>query len=192
MVLFPMLGDVHPVDITPEQFERQVYDWLNASADGLKSFSVIHSHTLEGDSGEYEIDVMAEFEVFGGALIKVLVECKRYKNAVKRDVIMVLESKIRDSGAHKGMVFSTSGFQKGAIEFAQKRGIATVTVQHGHTNYCTRAEGKGPVAPPPWVKLSEYIGWFMTLNDEGNRSFSLIDDDRRDPLIEWCNTQIKE
>jgi len=186
-----MLGDVQPVDITPEQFERQVHDWLKASADGLKSFSVIHSHILEGDSGEYEIDVMAEFEVFAGALIKVLVECKRYKNPVKRDVIMVLESKIRDTGAHKGMVFSTSGFQKGAIQFAQKRGIATVTVQHGYTNYFTRAEGSRVVTPPPWLQLSEYIGWFMTVTEEGNRSFSLIDDDRNDPLIEWCTTYIR-
>ncbi len=184
-----MLGNVQPVDITPEQFECQVHDWLKASADELKSFTVIHSHTLEGDSGEYEIDVMAEFEVFGGALIKVLVECKRYKNPVKRDIIMILESKIRDSDAHKGMVFSTLGFQKGAIEFAQQRGMATIAIQHGHTNYFTRAEGTGPVSPPPWVKLSAYIGWFMTLTDEGNRSFSLIDDGRKDPLIEWCNTQ---
>ncbi len=186
-----MLGDVQPVDITPEQFERQVHDWLKASADGLKSFTVIHSHMLEGDSGEYEIDVIAEFEVFGGALIKVLVECKRYKNPVKRDIIMVLESKIRDTGAHKGMVFSTSGFQKGAIEFAQKRGIATVTVQHGYTNYFTRAESSGPVTPPPWVKLSEYIGWLMTLDDQRNSSSSLIDDDRKHPLIEWCTTHLE-
>ena len=180
-----MLGNIQQVNITPEQFERQVHDWLKALADGLKSFTVLHSQMIEGDSGEYEIDVMAEFEVFDGALIKVLVECKRHKNPIKRDVIMVLESKIRDTGAHKGMVFSTSEFQKGAIEYAQKRGIATVTIQHGSTNFHTKAEGSGPVAPPSWVKLSEYIGWFMTLTDEGNQSFSLIDDGRSDPLVEW-------
>ena len=186
-----MLDDVQPVDITPEQFERQVRDWLQASADGLQSLRVTHLRKVEGDSGEYEIDVMAEFEVFGGALVKVLVECKRYKNPVKRDVVMVLESKIRDTSAHKGMVFSTSGFQKGAIEFAQNRGIATVTLQHGNTNYFTASKWSGPVTPPPWLPRSEYIGWFMTLSDEGSRSFSLIDDDRKDPLIEWCATHIE-
>ena len=185
-----MLDNIHPVDITPEQFECQVYDWLKESADGLKSFIITRSSTLEGDSGAYEIDIMAELEIFNGTLIKVLVECKRYKNPVKRDVIMILESKIRDSDAHKGMVFSTSGFQKGAIEYAQQRGIATVTVQYGHTNYFTRAAGARPAAPPPWVKLSKYIGWFTTLTDEGNESRNLIDDDRKDPLIEWFNTQL--
>lgn len=182
-----MLDNLKPVDITPEQFERQVYDWLKASTDGLKSFTLTRSSKLEGDSGEYEIDVMAEFEIFDGALIKVLVECKRYKNPVKRDAIMILESKIRDSATHKGMMFSTSGFQKGAIEYAQSRGIATFTIQHGHTNYFTRAAGTRPAAPPPWVKLSKYIGWFITLTDEGNESRNLIDDGRKDPLIEWFN-----
>ena len=186
-----MIENVQPVDITPEQFEHQVCDWLKASVDGLKNFTITHSSTLEGDSGEYEIDMIAEFEIFDGALIKVLVECKRYKNPVKRDVgILILESKIRDSDTHKGMVFSTSGFQKGAIEYAQQRGIATVTVQHGHTNYFTRAAGTRPAAPPPWVKLSKYIGWFITLTDEGNESRTLIDDDRKDPLIEWFNSEM--
>ena len=183
-----MLDNLEPVEITPEQFERQVYDWLKASTDGLKSFTIIRSSTLEGDSGEYEIDVMAEFEIFDGALIKVLVECKRYKNPVKRDAIMILESKIRDSDTHKGMMFSTSGFQKGAIEYAQLRGIATVTVQHGHTNYITMAAGTKPAVPLPWAKLSKYIGWFITLTDEDNELRALIDDDRKDPLIEWFNT----
>ncbi len=186
-----MIDHFQQVDITPEQFERQVHDWIKLSAKGLKNFVVIHLHRLKGDSGEYEIDVMAEFEVFNVAVIKVLVECKRYKSPVKRDVIMILESKIRDTDSHNGIVFSTSGFQKGAIEYAQKRGIATVTVQNGNTNYFTKAQGHGPVIPPPWVKLSEYIGWFTTLNDKSNQSFSLIDDDRRDPLVEWFKTNIK-
>ncbi len=183
-----MPRDIQSVDITPEQFESQVLGWLKASKDGLRCFNVTHRQMLKGDSGEYEIDVMAEFEVLGGALIKVLVECKRHKNPIKRDVIVILESKIRDTDAHKGMVFSTSGFQKGAIKYAQKRGIATITVQHGHTNLFTKAEGSRPVTPPPWVKVPEYIGWFITLNDAGNQSTSLIDDERKDPLIEWFST----
>lgn len=186
-----MIEHYQPVDITPEQFERQVHDWIKLSAKGLKNFVITHLHKLKGDSGEYEIDAMAEFEVFDGAAIKVLVECKRYKSAVKRDVIMILESKIRDTNSHKGIVFSTSGFQKGAIEYAQKRGIATVTVQNGNTNYFTKAQGHGPAKPPPWVKLSKYIGWFTTFDDKSNPSFSLIDDDRRDPLVEWFKTNIK-
>ena len=185
-----MIDHFQPVDITPEEFERQVRNWLEASADGPIGFTITRSSMLEGDSGEYEIDIMTEFEIFDGALIKVLVECKRYKNPVKRDVIMILESKIRDSDSHKGMVFSTSGFQKGALEYARQRGIATIAVQHGHTNYFTKAAGGSLAAPPPWVKLSEYIGWFITLTNEDNESHCLIDDDRKEPLHEWFHSQL--
>ena len=185
-----MIDHFQPVDITPEEFERQVRNWLEASADGPIRFTIVRSSMLEGDSGEYEIDILAEFEIFDGALIKVLVECKRYKNPVKRDAIMILESKIRDSATHKGMVFSTSGFQKGALTYANKRGIATITVQHGHTNYFTRTAGGRPATPPPWVKLSEYIGWLITLTKNGDESHSLIDDDRNDPLHEWFHSPL--
>lgn len=185
-----MIEHFRPVDIAPEEFECQVRNWLEASADGLIGFTITRSSMLEGDSGEYEIDIMTEFEIFDGASIKVLVECKRYKNPVKRDVIMILESKIRDSASHKGMVFSTSGFQKGALKYARQRGIATIAVQHGHTNYFTRTAGGSPATPPPWVKLSKYIGWFITLTNKGNESHSLIDDNRKDPLHEWFDSQL--
>jgi restriction system protein len=179
-----MSFDVQDLEISPAEFERQVVAWLRSSADGLKNFSVTHLGEVSGSSGEYEMDAIAEFEVFGGALVKFLVECKRYKSPIKRDVVMVLDSKLRDTGAQKGLIFSTSGFQKGAIQYAAARGIATVTVRDGKTNWITKSMD-GPKEPPPWVKVSRFIGWFTTLNDEGNESFSLIDDDRNDPLAEW-------
>lgn len=185
-----MIDHFQPIDITPEEFECQVRDWLEASADRLTGFTITRSAMLEGDSGEYEIDIMTELEIFDGALIKVLVECKRYKNPVKRDVIMILESKIRDSASHKGMVFSTSGFQKGALKYAHQRGIATIAVQHGHTNYFTRAAGRSPATLPPWVRLSKYIGWFITLTNRGDESHRLIDVNRKDPLHEWLDPQL--
>jgi hypothetical protein len=39
-----------------------------------------------------------------------------------------LASKIQDTSAHKGIVFSTSGFQKGALEYAKAHGISAVSV----------------------------------------------------------------
>jgi restriction system protein len=181
------VGNLKGVDISPEQFELQVKEWIEGSAESLESFEVTHLKSLEGDSGEYEIDVTAEFVVFGGAKIKVLIECKRYSNSVKRDVIMVMESKLRDSSAHKGMVFSTSGFQSGAIEYASKRGIATVTVQHGHTNYHTRSAEPKQTNILPWVVVPDFIGWFTSLTSDNNQSFSLVESKRLTPLTEWYN-----
>jgi len=179
-----MILGFQPVDITPIEFEQQVKAWLDRVPHSLRDFSSTHRELISGDSGEYEIDIVARFEVFGGAEIVVLIECKRYKNPVKRDVVMFLEAKLRDTGAHKGIIFSTAGFQRGALEYAANRGIATVTVQDGKTNYHTRAYGQ-QVEPPPWVKLSRFIGWFTTIAENGNITNSLINDDRIEPLEEW-------
>ena len=181
----PWLRGREYLEITPTQFETRVMDWLRNCEDTLKDFTVVHSNTVHGDSGDYEIDVHIEFSVFGGAKLTVLVECKRYRNPVKRDIVMILDSKLRDTGAHKGMIFSTSGFQSGAIEFGTKRGIALIDVADGASNYFARSENAGNIAPPPWVEVPDYIGWFQTCDDGSSVSSSMISDKRFDPLIEW-------
>ena len=81
----------------------------------------------------------------------VLVECKNQTRPVERDEVMVLESKIRDVNAQKGMLFSTSGFQSGAIEFASAKHIATVSIVEGKWLYETRAAGPARAEPPSMV-----------------------------------------
>lgn len=178
--------EIKPIDITPEEFEQQVKSWLDRSRDDLKSFTITHREYLQGRSGEYEIDAVARFEIFGGAEIVVLVECKRYRSPIKRDIVMLLNQKLQEIGAHKGMIFSTSGFQSGAIIFATEHGIATVTVQDGKTNYHTRSHGPGPdVAPPSWVHVSKFIGWFTDIGSNGLEHYSLVDDLRIESLAAW-------
>ena len=53
------------VEITPTEFEKQVRNWLEGASKDLKDFSVTHLEKLEGPGGEYEIDAVAKFEVFG-------------------------------------------------------------------------------------------------------------------------------
>ena len=180
---------VQPVEITPEEYEKQAVAWLR-STHPASDISVQHLRRVQGEAGEYEIDVVVEMEILGGSRIVVLVECKRYRSAVKRDVVMVLEAKLRDTGAHKGIVISTSGFQRGALEYAESRGIATVTLQDGRTNYHTRAHGQA-ASPPDWVHVSQFIGWFLRPSPAGWSS-SLIDDKRQDSLCDWLSESIDE
>ena len=175
---------INSVEITPEEFERQVKVWLQGSSQGLKNFRIEHLKKLGGHGGEYEIDAVAEFEVLGGALIIVLVECKYYKNPVKRDVVILLDAKVRDTGSHKGIVFTTSGFQSGALEYAKAHGIATVVVHDGRAAYETKSiDGVG--TPPPWRPNYKYVGWIMSINDNGNESYHFIADDYHDAIDEW-------
>ncbi len=173
-----------PVDISPADFERRVHAWLSAGIGSLTEFSAEHLKPMSGAGGEYKIDVVAEFTVFEGARIKVLIECKHQKRPVERDEVIVLEGKLRDLGAHKGIIFSTSGFQKGALEFAAARGIATVNIQDGGSVYVTKSLFPPPASPSPWPSIADYVGVKLAPTEKGIL-FHLIDDSHLDAIREW-------
>jgi restriction system protein len=74
-----------------------------------------------------------------------------------------LHSKLQSAGAQKGIVFSSSGFQSGAIKFADAHGIATIQLTEGKSNYFTKS-ADGNMEPPPWVKIEPIIGWLIQGN----------------------------
>jgi hypothetical protein len=114
---------------TPEEFETWVRRYLIREGKMLTDFSVRNLALVESPSGgEYEIDALAEFSILAGARIRVLAECKAYRNPVKRDTVLTVKAKRDEVAAHKAMVFSTGGFQAGAVEYAHTHGIALVEV----------------------------------------------------------------
>jgi len=126
-------------EVSPEEFEQIVHSWLESNAPtGVKELEIRHLHKISSPSGSYEIDVAIELILFGGARILIIVECKRQANPVKRDQVLTLEAKLRDTGAHKAIMVSTSGYQRGAIDFAKAKGIALVTVREGRPEYGCR------------------------------------------------------
>ncbi len=155
----PRLDQYPPIQLTPEQFEFEVKAILDGLGLGLHGYESQHREAVEGHDGEYEIDVTVRFGALGADFL-VLVECKHYKNSVKREIIQSLHSKLLSVGAQKGMVFSTSGFQSGALEFAKAHGIATIQIAEGRTSYFTRSFD-GPSEPPPWANIEPVIGWLI-------------------------------
>ena len=119
--------------LTPEQFEAEVENFLREAGIGLTEFKVQRLEKIHVSDGIYEIDVTARFEAFGASFL-VLIECKHHKNPIKREVVRILFDRLRAVGAHKGMIFSTAKFQRGAIEFARVHGIALIQVVDGDTN----------------------------------------------------------
>ena len=100
------------LDISPTDFEQLVRDYLAEAGKGLPSFEVYHNVKENSHDGTYQIDVKATFEIFDGGSIIVLVECKKYSSPVKREKVEILFSRLQSIGAHKGIIFSTSGFQR--------------------------------------------------------------------------------
>lgn len=163
-----------PVQITPEEFEEQVFDWVRASLEG-SSAEVTHHAKIMGQGGQYDIDIRIRMTVLTDAVLDLFIECKHQTRAVEREEVLVLEGKLRDAGAHKGLLFSTSGFQKGAIEYATAHGIATITVIAGEWLYETKALGPTP-PPPPWLETPRFAGIRVTPTEGGVHSHTILPD----------------
>lgn len=109
-----------------EDFVKTTYEALLAGHVGK-----IHlRRQFEGKrSGHlHEIDVAIETRV-AGLDILIVVECKHYNTTVKVGDVLTFVTRIDDIGAHKGVMVSTKGFQKGAIKVARPHGIALVLTE---------------------------------------------------------------
>ncbi len=175
-----MLGT--PVTLTPKQFEEEVESLLIKLGVGLVEFKVQRLENIDASNGSYEIDVTARFDALGVNFL-VLIECKHHKNPIKRDVVQVLFDRLRAVGGHKGMVFSTARFQRGAIEFAKAHGIALVRIADGRTSFATRSYD-APQAFPPLPSGAPFVGWLIGLTEDGDESFRLISGKNPEMLFE--------
>ena len=160
---------LQPIQLTPDEFEEEVQKILAQQGLGLAGFQVERLEKLPGPGGEYEIDITARFEALCVDFL-VLVECKRHRDPIKRDIVQVLHSRIQEVGAHKGIIFATTAFQRGAVEFAKAHGIALVQIADGRTSYVARAENA-------MVDLPLYVGWVVSADDTGEQMLSLLDGD---------------
>ncbi|MDR6521633.1 hypothetical protein J2789_004320 [Variovorax paradoxus] len=100
-------------------FERLVAQ-LHESGD----VKVEHNVTLKGRSGaSRQVDVLLR-HTQGLYEHLIVVECKYWKARIERAQVDALAMTCREIGASKGVIFSTKGFQKGAIEQARAEGIS--------------------------------------------------------------------
>ena len=63
--------------ISALEFEKYCVEILNAYAEALKDFKILHNQKVRTNDGEYQIDIVAEFVALS-VDFKVIVECKRY------------------------------------------------------------------------------------------------------------------
>ena len=130
-------------DITPTEFEIFCMDTLKAYAEkeGLKEFKIEHNKKIETYDSTYQIDVFAEYIAFG-CNHKVIIECKHQGNSIKRTIVTDLYTKIQSMGAQKGILISTSGFQKDAVKFAGAHGIALWQIVDAQIKHISNSVGR--------------------------------------------------
>lgn len=160
------------VDISPIEFELIVKKWVEDSEKKLISLKVEHNVKLEAHDGTYQIDVLAIFEAFG-AEFKIIIECKKHKNAIPRSLVQILHDRVRSLGAHKGMLFTTTGFQSGAIKYAKEHGITLIRITEGSACYETRSAYSIELSSD--IKYPDYMGWQIEATENGSTSVKAIE-----------------
>lgn len=171
--MFPPMANLN-LEITSADFERLVRNWILKQGGELTSLEVAHDVKVEAYDSTYQIDVLAKFQAFAGAEFTVLIECKKYRNAVERELVQVLHDKVRSVGAHKGILFTTSGFQSGAIKYAKAHGIALVSIIDGAATYQTRSAFPVAANPPAWSNLPKFSLYHVVENYAGNISMKSL------------------
>lgn len=82
---------------------------------------------VKGIRGIHDIDVYIELNVLGQKTIWIA-ECKLWKTPIPKDKILTLYQIVQDIGADKGLLFSESGFQSGAINATKKTNILLINI----------------------------------------------------------------
>ena len=78
--------------------------------------------TVSGARGNHKVDVYVSFQQIGQQC-RWVVEFKLRSKPVTKEIVHALRSRVEDLGAHRGVIFSESGFQAGARTAAQSTNI---------------------------------------------------------------------
>jgi restriction system protein len=180
------LEESYYTSISPTEFEQLVKDFLVVTGQPLPKFEVFHNVKETSYDGTFQIDIKATFEALGGSEIKVLVECKHYKSAIKREKVEILHSRLQSLGYNKGILFASSDFQNGAIEYAKAHGIALVFVLKGRFKYEVRSRDQLFARNlPGHIDAPQFIGVYGH-NYRGARfNVSNLTVEDKEPLIDF-------
>lgn len=105
-----------------EQYQDKVASFLS-----LLGFEVQVGETVGGARAEHDIDVTARMSVAGVEQLWVI-ECKSWKRRVSKDRVLTFRGVVEDVGADRGLLFSESGFQPGAVSAAQKSNVTLTSL----------------------------------------------------------------
>jgi hypothetical protein len=130
--------------MSPAEFERFVAaDLFGAAREAVDDFRVALHERITGLDGSFDFDATVRYR-WAGMEFLVVVEAKRHRNPIKRELVQALHSKAQSVGAQKAVMVASAPFQRGARTFATAHGIALVAVTEGRFTYETRSREQPP------------------------------------------------
>ena len=107
--------------LTKEIFERELLNKFD------QKIHIDHQKIFRKNGYNYKIDLSYSFTIAGIEYLNII-ECKYWDTRIKRSMINSVQSVASDIKAHKAIIVTKRGFQKGAISFAKNFGIALVKI----------------------------------------------------------------
>lgn len=186
-VAFPTAFYPQP-DITPAEFEHFVGALLESVTPLVDDLNVTLHEKIDGTDGTYDFDATVRFGLAGMEFL-VLVEAKRHKNPIKRELVQVLHEKLRSVGAHKAAMIATAPYQSGALKYARTHGIALATVTEGRFTFETKSVEEVPALSRQEASdrfgIPHLVGHSYRSGDTANSvSVTTLTTDRPDYVVE--------
>jgi restriction system protein len=119
--------------------------------------------------GTVSLDIFAEEEI-AGRKYSYACECKYWKAAIPQTVVHSFRTVIGDLGINQGYIVSTSGFQRGAYEAADRSNVKLLTWQEWQSEFC-RTWIQNHMVPTVTEELDDLFSyteplvpsWFMSV-----------------------------
>ncbi|MFJ9158570.1 restriction endonuclease [Streptomyces griseoviridis] len=112
-----------------QKYQQEVSSFLSELG-----FDTRVDETVEGARAQHDVDVAARMRTPGVDTLWV-VECKAWGWRVPKERILTLQGVVDDIGADRGLVFSESGFQAGAIRVTQNTNITLTGLEDFELNF---------------------------------------------------------
>ena len=176
------------IDLSPKEYEDFVKEWFDEEFGVMNEYESKVRTKEKAHDGEFEIDIKIKFRLSGFDFV-LLVECKKHKNSIKREVAQILHQKMQSLGAQKAVICSTSDFQSGTLEYSKKHGIACIRMALGESNFHTRSKNVDINYDPCEVwGIPRVIGWLQTIEGETCIQSSLVASDTKKYIQEYIKS----
>ena len=163
------MGD--PRRLRPDEVETFVVRELRKAGLVLSKLKVLARQRLSKDKDEeYSMDLSVLISI-GGADRGVLIECRSEHNPVLAEAVLALSTRLQSAAAQHAIMFSTSGYDPGAVNEAKQHGIPVLTVADGKSAFARSAWGMAG-QPPAWVP--EYMSEVIDVDVFGQLRHKLV------------------
>ena len=126
-----------------------------------KTIEIKRNVILKGKVGNHEVDIYWEF-IIGGITYKTIIQAKDWSYPVKKGALMEFSKVLEDiSGQPRGIFITKTGYQKGALNWANAHGILLYTLtpaEYKPLMLKTLGYAKGKVIPVRLLGVGPGIG----------------------------------